>query len=200
MPTPSHLRPDQIRDHEFAEVKRGGYDPKEVRAHLERVAVLVGSLRDDLVQAEARLHGMQERLVQAEERARTLEAAATESADPYEQFGHRFADLLRNAEAEAERIRSEARAEADRMRSQSRSMLGTAKQDVTVLLQAGDSLGTTLNEMRERLEKLEGAVPEGQEGSGTVSAATPAMRTDPASDQPNPSEKLEDMFYEPGAQ
>ncbi len=92
---------DHIRGMEFGTIRRGGYDPEQVRDYLERVATRVATLELEL--REARLH------------AAPPAQAAPEDApadDPYERLATRFAEALRSSDEQSERILQDAREEA----------------------------------------------------------------------------------------
>ena len=86
---------DHIRGMEFGTIRRGGYDPEQVRDYLERVATRVATLELEL--REARLHAApQEQVVPDQGPA----------DDPYERFASRFA-LMQTAPDTASLSRSE---------------------------------------------------------------------------------------------
>jgi len=90
---------EQIRRREFATLRRG-YDPEQVRAYLEAVAVQVETLEKDLKEARRQME------------AKSAEPAVATPAAP---AGDPFAGLLATADREASRIVDEAKTEADRV-------------------------------------------------------------------------------------
>ena len=97
---------EQIRRREFATLRRG-YDPDQVRAYLEAVAVQVETLEKDLKEARRQMEA------KAAEPAVAIPAAP--AGDPYDRISKRFAGLLATADREASRIVDEAKTEADRV-------------------------------------------------------------------------------------
>ena len=82
----------------FTTVRKGGYDPSEVRVHLEAVAREMGHL-------EARIRELQDQLSEAQRRAAnpTFDEATLASA-----LGAQSAAILRSAHEEAGRVTAEA--------------------------------------------------------------------------------------------
>jgi DivIVA domain-containing protein len=118
-----HLAPDDVARHTFASVRRG-FDPDEVRAYLESVAVGLRSIAD-------REHQLLEELADAEHRAAnpvldepTLTTAlGTETARVLHSAHEVAAEMVAKAEAEADRLLSEGRAEIEHSRSSTESRL-----------------------------------------------------------------------------
>lgn len=93
------------------ETVRRGFDPEQVRAHLDRVA---SQVRD----VESRLR-QQERDLQEARRERDMARAVT-IPDPYTSVSAHVADLLRGFDQDVERLRARADAEAERIRAEAR--------------------------------------------------------------------------------
>lgn len=156
------LAPEQVRRRQFVTVRRG-FDPDQVREFLERVA--------DQMQTQQEM--LREARLEAEAGTRVSETRV----DPYHQLAARFADTLRSADEQAERIRreatedarrllDEARAEADRIRTDAqgkaeearasaeralREARGRADQTIAGLSTRRDALVDQLARMQSRL-------------------------------------------------
>lgn len=94
----------------FRTVRRG-FDPEEVRAHLDRVANEVRDLESRLRQREADLQ-------QARGERDTAGDVAT--PDPYNGVSTHVADLLRGFDHDVERLRVKSAAEAERIQTEAR--------------------------------------------------------------------------------
>jgi DivIVA domain-containing protein len=146
----SHLTPDDVARHSFATVRRG-FDPGEVRAYLESLAV---SLRGVAERERALL----DELSEAEHRAAhpvldeaTLTAAlGNETARVLHSAHEVAAEMVAKAEAEAERMLTAAREEIERSRAQSEQRL--AEQSAAI--------EATATELRERSEQHAAATAE----------------------------------------
>ncbi len=100
---------DQIRRREFASIRRG-YDPDQVREYLQQIAAQLETLEREL--REARLvAASQERVV----------AVPQPAEDRYDELARRLSELIRSADAEAQRIVEEARDEAGRTVGEART-------------------------------------------------------------------------------
>jgi DivIVA domain-containing protein len=104
---PVLVTPEQIRRREFVTTRRG-YDVEQVRDYLDQLATQVEQMES--VFRSARLQAG------AAERAQT-----GPRKDPYQQLSDRFAEVLRTADREADRIRREAKDEADRALREARA-------------------------------------------------------------------------------
>jgi DivIVA domain-containing protein len=119
-PDPGSLPvPGQIRQAGFPTVRRGGYDPKEVHAYLDKLADWMDWFRTELAATRSRLKRTEEE----------LQAVARGPEDnAYVQLGHHAAEVLRVADQHAEKIRVEAQQIADqeieRARERGRKLLG----------------------------------------------------------------------------
>ena len=118
-----HLAPDDVARHTFGSVRRG-FDPNEVRAYLESVALglrTVAEREEELLKA----------LADAEHRAAnpvldepTLTAAlGSETARVLHSAHEVAAEMVAKAEAEANRLLTEAREEIDHNRSTTEAAL-----------------------------------------------------------------------------
>jgi DivIVA domain-containing protein len=124
---------EQIRRREFVTIRRG-YDPDQVRDYLEQVA-------DQVEQTEALIR---EARLEVEAASR---AASEQRIDPYAELAARVADVLRGADAaaertlreakeEAERILREARGDADRIRADAQASAEEMRADADRTLRA----------------------------------------------------------------
>jgi cell division septum initiation protein DivIVA len=117
----------------FTTLRKGGYDPNEVRIHLESVAREVGHL-------EARIRELQDQLSEAQRRAAnpTLDEATLTSA-----LGAQSAAILRSAHEEAGRVTAEAQERSAQVftESQQRSAahLMEAQERATTLVAEAES-------------------------------------------------------------
>src|SRR5262245_19513004 len=84
---------EQLRRREFATIRRG-YDPDQVREYLQQIATQVETLEAAL--REARLE------LASADRVVTVEPPPQK--DPYERLAQRIAELIRSADAEADKI------------------------------------------------------------------------------------------------
>lgn len=159
--------PEQIRRKDFGSIRRG-YDPDEVNDYLyalaERIETLEGDLREAQAAAESSAHGTPVEAV----------AEAAPPADPYEAFAKRFAGLLGTADAEAERLVTEAQAEstrildearidADRIREEAQSRADKSSAEADLLLararteaeRALTGLASRRQELAEQLQTMQ---------------------------------------------
>lgn len=139
---------DQVRRREFATVRRG-YDPDQVRDYLYAVANALETLE----------HRLRETKLELETALRLQQEPRR---DPYEELASRFAELLRNADQQAERIMQEAkeqyrrmieeaRSEADRIRLDAQARAEQARQESQDALQrARDEADRMLSGLAER--------------------------------------------------
>lgn len=119
----SHLVPDDVARHTFGSVRRG-FDPNEVRAYLESIAVGLRSIAD-------REHELLRVLADAENRAAnpvldeaTLTAAVgTETARVLHSAHEAAAEMAAKSKAEADRILAEGYQEVEQSRVQTESRL-----------------------------------------------------------------------------
>jgi DivIVA domain-containing protein len=133
---------EQVRRREFATIRRG-YDPDQVRDYLEQVAVQVE--RMEQIAREARLE------VEA-----AHHASLTPRADVYEEFASRMSDLLRAADEQADRVRSEAKEEADRILTEVRADADRIRLDALSKAEESRTEGErAVREARERADRSE---------------------------------------------
>jgi DivIVA domain-containing protein len=104
---PVLVTPEQIRRREFVTTRRG-YDVEQVRDYLEQLSRQVEQMESMLRTAK----------LQADAAERVQTAPRT---DPYEQLSHRFAEVLRSTDREADRLRREAKDEAERILREARA-------------------------------------------------------------------------------
>jgi DivIVA domain-containing protein len=104
---PVLMSSEQIRRREFVTTRRG-YDPEQVRAYLDQLADQMEVMRSMLNDARS-------------EAQTAVRAAAEPRIDPYEQLAARIANVIREADGAAERIRAEAQSDADVLTSQARA-------------------------------------------------------------------------------
>ena len=117
----SHLAPDEVARHTFGSVRRG-FDPTEVRAYLESIAVGLRGLAE-------REHQLLDELAEAEHRAAnpvldeaTLTAAVgSETARVLHSAHEAAAEMVAKSEAEADRLLTEAHEEIEQTRAQTES-------------------------------------------------------------------------------
>ncbi len=122
----SHLTPDDVARHTFGTVRRG-FDPNEVRAYLESLAVSLRGVAE-------RERQLLDELSEAEHRAAhpvldeaTLTAAlGTETARVLHSAHEAAAEMVAKSEAEADRLLTEAREEIQQTRDPDRSPPGRA--------------------------------------------------------------------------
>lgn len=146
----SHLTPDDVARHSFGTVRRG-FDPNEVRAFLESLAVSLRGVAE-------RERQLLDEVADAEHRASnpvldeaTLTAAVgAETARVLHSAHEVAAEMVAKAEAEANRLLSEAREEIHQIRANTEARL--AEQ-----LAASEA---SANELRERSEQQAAATEE----------------------------------------
>jgi DivIVA domain-containing protein len=117
---------EQIRRRQFATVRRG-YDPDQVHDYLNQVALQVEALEGEL--REQRLTSNRSPAAPTPTPAATPDATTTTSAPAvagdaeaaYERISHRFASVLRAADAEAQKLIEQARTEASKLMEQART-------------------------------------------------------------------------------
>ncbi len=119
----SHLVPDDVARHTFGSVRRG-FDPGEVRAYLESIAIGLrsiaereGELLKDLADAEHRAaHPVLDE-------AALTDAVGAETARVLHSAHEVAAEMEAKAKAESERILSEATGEAEELRARTESQV-----------------------------------------------------------------------------
>jgi DivIVA domain-containing protein len=104
---PVLITAEQIRRREFVTIRRG-YDPEQVRAYLGQLADQMEVMRSMVNEARS-------------EATTAVRAAAEPRIDPYEQLAARVANLIREADGAAVKIRTEAQADAERLTSHARA-------------------------------------------------------------------------------
>ncbi len=136
--TPS-LAPEQVRRRQFVTVRRG-FDPDQVREFLDRIA--------DQMQAQQGM--LREARLEAEAGTRPSEPRV----DPYHQLAARFAETLRSADEQAERIRREATEDARRLLEEARAEADRIRTDAQAKAEeARASAERALREARERADQ-----------------------------------------------
>jgi cell division septum initiation protein DivIVA len=133
----------------FTTVRKGGYDPNEVRIHLESVAREMGHL-------EARIRELQDQLSEAQRRAAnpTLDEATLASA-----LGASSAAILRSAHEEAARVTAEAQERSAQVFTESQQRgsahLIEAQERATALISEAESSAASIDhEARLAAERL----------------------------------------------
>lgn len=153
------LAPDDVARHTFGTVRRG-FDPSEVRAYLESVAVGLRAVAE-------REQELLKELADAEHRAEhpvldepTLTSAlGTETARVLHSAHEVAAEMVANAEAEAERLRTESREEVDQLRASTEAALDdraatTEAAAAAVLERANEEAEAALETARREAEDL----------------------------------------------
>ena len=149
----SHLTPDEVARHSFGTVRRG-FDPSEVRAYLESVAVSLRGVAD-------RERELLDELSDAEHRAAhpvldeaTLTAAlGTETARVLHSAHEVAAEMVAKSEAEANRLLTEAREEIQQSRTHTEARL--AEQSAAIEVAAAELRERTENQAAELQERTE---------------------------------------------
>ncbi len=147
----SHLAPDEVARHTFGSVRRG-FDPNEVRAYLESLAVGLRGL------AERESELLQE-IADAEHRAANpvLDDAAltaalgTETARVLHSAHEAAAEILANAESEADRILTAAHEDIEENRTRTEARL--AEQTAAADAEAGELLERTNQQAAAELDR-----------------------------------------------
>lgn len=152
---------EQIRKRGFVTVRKGGFDPDQVREFLGRVADQV-----EVLEKESRELRMATGSKQGQGQGQPTAVAKTQAGDPYEAISKRFAALLENADREATsviaeakiesaRILEQARAEADRINLDSQARAEEARQQAgEALAQAHEEAQRILGGLSERRESM----------------------------------------------
>ena len=146
----SHLTPDDVARHSFGTVRRG-FDPDEVRAYLESLAVSLRSVAE-------RERQLLDELTDAEYRAShpvldeaTLTAAlGAETARVLHSAHEVAAEMLAKSEAEANRLLTEGREEVQQTRAQTEARLG----------ERSEAIEAAAAELQERIELQSAATME----------------------------------------
>ncbi len=119
----SHLAPDDVARHTFGSVRRG-FDPNEVRAYLESIAVSLRGVADREKELFAELAAAEHRAAHPVLDEATLTAAVGAETARVLHSAHEVADeMVANAEAEATRLLTECRDEIDKLRAQTEARL-----------------------------------------------------------------------------
>ncbi len=146
----SHLTPDDVARHSFGTVRRG-FDPNEVRAYLESLAVSLRGVAD-------RERQLLDELADAEYRAGhpvldegTLTAAlGAETARVLHSAHEVAAEMLAKSEAEANRLLTEGREEIQQTRAHTEARLA----------EKSDAIETAAAELQDRIEQQSAATME----------------------------------------
>jgi cell division septum initiation protein DivIVA len=176
----------RMREREFDRV-RSGYDPDQVHEYLGHVDTLIESLEKDLREARAQYDAVRHRLASARQEA-------------YDELAGRMAEVLRTADQEAEKARSdaeqeakwrvaEARTEAERLRREANDdleriqqegehVLRTVREEVdSILGDLADRRNAMLRELREMQEHLKSILE--QLAEVTAAPAAPSVNLQP---------------------
>jgi DivIVA domain-containing protein len=174
------LDPRSIVREDFTRARRG-YDPEEVRSHLEQVADLVAGLERERSESPvADTAASQVRsILQAAERSRTkLESAAQEEADHIREEAER---IRAEAEAEADLTRTDATVEAaervERAHEASKRVLERAEaieRELAALQAEAVALGEVVRPERAEAPGADLHVPDGDHGAEPHAATTAA--------------------------
>jgi DivIVA domain-containing protein len=169
--TAARTAPDAIRSMTFRTVKKGGFDPDDVKAYLDRLAGDVELLRNRVEQLEAQARAAEAATPAAPE-ARTpaaQDAPRVAEVDPFDEVGARVAELVRTfeedvraaertAREEADAIVAKARGEADDIRLEARLAREEAVADAASIVASARTDGDRLaREAQARADELEGA-------------------------------------------
>jgi DivIVA domain-containing protein len=126
----------QIREAGFPTVRRGGYDPEQVHAYLDKLADWIERFRTELADTKSRLQRTREELQTA--------IAPEPKGNAYVELGHHVAGLLQVADEHAEKIRVEAQEIADqeieRAREGGRKLLEDMEAEATRVRQGSHVL------------------------------------------------------------
>ncbi len=118
-----HLAPDDVARHTFGSVRRG-FDPNEVRAFLESVAAGLRSVAEREQQLLKELEDAERRAANPVLDEPTLTAAlGSETARVLHSAHEVAAEMVAKAEAESERLLTEARQEIEQHRSTTEARL-----------------------------------------------------------------------------
>ena len=147
----SHLAPDDVARHTFGSVRRG-FDPNEVRAYLESLAVGLRAMAEREAQLVQDVADAEHRAANPVLDDAALTAAlGTETARVLHSAHEAAAEMVAKAEAEAARILTEAREEIDDERARTQTLL-------TEQRAAADS---AVGELLERIDQQVAAELEG---------------------------------------
>lgn len=123
---------------EFQKVLRG-WDPEEVRDHLDTVASRVRHLESRIRTLEAEL----------EEARRERDRAKAVISDPYASVSGHVADVLRDLDQHVASVRASADTEADRIRSEVLTLRSSMQEDLRAIR---DHMASSLRELDAALE------------------------------------------------
>jgi cell division initiation protein len=152
---------DQIRKRGFVTVRKGGFDPDQVKDYLNRVADQVETLEKEL--RELRLNTNSRESASASTTAPAGEQQ-TDAGDPYEAISKRFASMLESADKEASSVVGEAKAEAARILEQARGEADRVKLDAQARAEeARQQAGEALAQAREEANRILGGLAERRE-------------------------------------
>jgi DivIVA domain-containing protein len=132
----SHLAPDDVARHTFGSVRRG-FDPNEVRAYLESIAVSLRGVAERERELLSELADADHRAANPVLDEATLTAAVgTETARVLHSAHEVAGEMVANAEAEATRLLTDARDEIEQLRAQTEARL--AEQTAAAEAAAGE--------------------------------------------------------------
>ncbi len=119
----SHLAPDDVARHTFGTVRRG-FDPGEVRAYLESIAIGLRSITEREGELLRELNDAEHRAAHPVlDEAALTDAVGAETARVLHSAHEVAAEMEAKAKAEAERILSEASLEAEEARARTQSLV-----------------------------------------------------------------------------
>ena len=151
---------DQIRKRGFVTVRKGGFDPDQVKDYLNRVADQVEALEKEL--RELRMTTSSKESASA--RAAAPAGQKVAASDPYEAISKRFASMLESADKEATSVVAEAKAESARILEQARAEADRIKVDAQARAEeARQQAGEALSQAREEAQRILGGLAERRE-------------------------------------
>jgi len=152
---------DQIRKRGFVTVRKGGFDPDQVKDYLNRVADQMEALEKELRELRLNTNSRESASTRTTAPAAEQKAAAS---DPYETISKRFASMLESADKEATSVVGEAKAEAARILEQARSEADRIKVDAQARAEeARQQAGEALAQAREEAQRILGGLAERRE-------------------------------------
>ena len=152
---------DQIRKRGFVTVRKGGFDPDQVKDYLNRVADQLEALEKEVRELRMTTSSRESAPARAAAPAAEPKVAA---GDPYEAISKRFASMLEKADTEATSVVAEAKAEAARILEQARAEADRIKVDAQARAEeARQQAGEALAQAREEAQRILGGLAERRE-------------------------------------
>ena len=179
----TEINPDAVRERRFKRVRRGGYDPEQVRAYLAAVADSLETLQ---ASAQRQTSSPIDPYTLLGERAAAVLRAADGQARAMQQEAERRAHRqIDDAARRAAKILAESQSESARIRRRSERLIEEVRDGAKEILAGEEQVRTDLRAVREAVLRALGRL----EATGALRVAAPSPR-DEEDDESTPVDLL----------